>query len=54
MNATGAMLVGPRTAEQAGYHGGDHHGVPVFVPATARPALRRELSSWGRAAALAG
>jgi dihydrofolate reductase len=31
-NATGAVLVGRRTAEQAGYYKGDHHrGVPIFV-----------------------
>src|SRR5579872_1510619 len=30
-DATGAVLVGRRTAEQAGYYGGDHHGVPIFV-----------------------
>jgi dihydrofolate reductase len=31
MNATGAVLVGLRTAEQAGHYKGDHHGVPIFV-----------------------
>jgi dihydrofolate reductase len=31
MNATGAVLVGRRTAEQAHHWGGDHHGVPIFV-----------------------
>jgi dihydrofolate reductase len=31
MNATGAVLVGRRTAEQAGHYQGDHHGVPIFV-----------------------
>jgi dihydrofolate reductase len=31
MKATGAVLVGLRTAEQAGHYKGDHHGVPVFV-----------------------
>jgi dihydrofolate reductase len=31
--ATGAVLAGRRTAEFAGYWGGDHHdGVPIFVP----------------------
>lgn len=30
-NATGAVLSGWRTAEQAGYWGGSHHGVPTFV-----------------------
>jgi dihydrofolate reductase len=28
---TGAVVVGRRTAEQAGHYGGDHHGVPLFV-----------------------
>jgi dihydrofolate reductase len=33
MNATGAVLVGRRTAEQVDHWGGDHHGrgVPIFV-----------------------
>lgn len=31
INATGAILVGRRTAEQADHWGGDHHGVPIFV-----------------------
>jgi dihydrofolate reductase len=31
MRATGAVLVGRRTAEQADHYGGDHHGVPIFV-----------------------
>jgi len=31
MNATGAVLVGRLTAEQAGHYKGDHHGVPIFV-----------------------
>jgi dihydrofolate reductase len=30
-NATGAVLAGRRTVEQAGYWGGNHHGVPIFV-----------------------
>jgi dihydrofolate reductase len=30
-NATGAVLVGRRTAEQVDHWGGDHHGVPIFV-----------------------
>ncbi|GAA3587961.1 dihydrofolate reductase family protein [Nonomuraea rosea] len=30
-NATGAVLAGRRTAEQAGHWGGGHHGVPTFV-----------------------
>jgi dihydrofolate reductase len=32
LNATGAVLVGRRTVEQADHWGGDHHGVPIFVP----------------------
>jgi dihydrofolate reductase len=31
MNATGAVLVGRHTAEQADHYGGNHHGVPIFV-----------------------
>jgi len=31
MNATGAVLVGLRTAEQVDHYQGDHHGVPIFV-----------------------
>jgi dihydrofolate reductase len=31
MEATGAVLVGRRTAEQAGHYKGNHHGVPVVV-----------------------
>ena len=31
MTATGAVLVGRRTAEQVDYYKGDHHGVPIFV-----------------------
>jgi dihydrofolate reductase len=30
-NATGAVLVGRRTAEQADHYKGNHHGVPIFV-----------------------
>jgi dihydrofolate reductase len=37
MNATGAVLTGRRTAEQAEHWHGDHHGVPIFVPSH-RPA----------------
>jgi len=36
-NATGAVLVGRRTAEQVDHWGGDHHGVPVFVPSHRPP-----------------
>jgi len=31
-SATGAVLVGRRTVEQVDHWGGDHHGVPIFVP----------------------
>jgi dihydrofolate reductase len=31
INATGAVLVGRRTAEQANHWKGDHHGVPIVV-----------------------
>jgi dihydrofolate reductase len=31
--ATGAVVVGRRTFDYAGHWGGDHHGVPIFVPA---------------------
>src|SRR5690606_22442986 len=30
-NATGAVVVGRRTAEIVAHWGGDHHGVPIFV-----------------------
>jgi dihydrofolate reductase len=30
-DATGAVLVGRRTAEQVDHYGGNHHGVPIFV-----------------------
>ncbi len=30
-NATGAVLAGRRTVEQADHWGGNHHGVPIFV-----------------------
>jgi dihydrofolate reductase len=36
--ATGAVLSGRRTVEQAGHWGGDHHdGVPIFVPSHRPP-----------------
>ena len=39
MLATGAVIAGRRTAEFAGYWGGDHHdGVPIFVPVHHAPA----------------
>ncbi|GCE31173.1 deaminase [Dictyobacter alpinus] len=31
INATGAVLMGRRLAEQIDHWGGDHHGVPIFV-----------------------
>jgi dihydrofolate reductase len=37
MEATGAVLVGRRTAEQAGHYNGNHHGVPIVV-VSRRPA----------------
>jgi dihydrofolate reductase len=38
INATGAVLSGRRTAEQADHWGGDHHGgVPIFVPSHRPP-----------------
>lgn len=37
--ATGAVIAGRRTADFAGYWGGDHHnGVPIFVPTHQPPA----------------
>jgi len=37
MNATGAVLSGRRTAEQAGHWDGNHHGVPIFVASHRTP-----------------
>ena len=37
MKATGAVLAGRRTAEQVDHYGGDHHGVPIFVPSHRPP-----------------
>ena len=37
LNATGAVLVGRRTAEFIDHWGGDHHGVPIFVPSHRPP-----------------
>jgi len=37
MNTTGAVLAGRRTVEQVGHYGGDHHGVPIFVPSHRPP-----------------
>jgi dihydrofolate reductase len=36
IKATGAVLAGRRTVEQVDHWGGNHHGVPIFVP-THRP-----------------
>jgi len=36
--ATGAVLAGRRTVEQVDHWGGDHHGVPIFVPSHRPPA----------------
>ena len=35
--ATGAVVVGRKTFEYAGHWGGDHHGVPIFVPTRGTP-----------------
>jgi dihydrofolate reductase len=37
MKATGAVLAGRRTVEQIDHWGGDHHGVPIFVPSHRPP-----------------
>lgn len=37
ISTTGAVLVGRRTAEQVDHWGGDHHGVPIFVPSHRPP-----------------
>jgi dihydrofolate reductase len=36
--ATGAVLAGRRTVEQVDHWGGNHHGVPIFVPSHRAPA----------------
>ena len=38
-NATGAVLAGRRTVEQVDHWGGNHHGVPIFVPSHRPPGL---------------
>jgi dihydrofolate reductase len=38
LNATGAVVVGRRTVEFVDHWGGDHHGMPVFVPSHRPPA----------------
>jgi dihydrofolate reductase len=35
--ATGAVVVGRKTFDYAGRWGGDHHGVPIFVPTRGEP-----------------
>ena len=37
VDATGAVLAGRRTVEQVDHWGGDHHGVPIFVPSHRPP-----------------
>jgi dihydrofolate reductase len=37
VRATGAVLAGRRTVEQVDHWGGDHHGVPIFVPSHRPP-----------------
>jgi len=37
INATGAVLAGRRTVEQVDHWGGDHHGLPIFVPSHRPP-----------------
>ncbi len=36
-NATGAVLAGRRTVEKVDHWGGNHHGVPIFVPSHRPP-----------------
>jgi dihydrofolate reductase len=35
--ATGAVVAGRRTVEQVDHWGGDHHGMPIFVPSRRPP-----------------
>src|ERR1022692_2761696 len=37
INETGAVLAGRNTVEQVDHWGGDHHGVPIFVPSHRPP-----------------
>jgi dihydrofolate reductase len=37
INAAGAVLAGRRTVEQVDHWGGNHHGVPIFVPSHRPP-----------------
>ncbi len=43
--ATGAVVVGRKTFDYAGHWGGDHHGVPIFVPTRGAPRNRRATGS---------
>jgi dihydrofolate reductase len=36
-NACGAIVAGRRTVEQVDHWGGDHHGLPIFVPSHRPP-----------------
>jgi dihydrofolate reductase len=37
INAAGAVLAGRRTVEQVDHWGGNHHGLPIFVPSHRPP-----------------
>jgi dihydrofolate reductase len=37
MEARGAVVAGRRTVEQVDHWGGDHHGMPIFVPSHRPP-----------------
>src|SRR5829696_8988992 len=43
--ATGAVVVGRKTLDYAGHWGGDHHGVPIFVPTRGTRRRRRAAGS---------
>ena len=42
--STGAVIIGRKTFDYAGHWGGDHHGVPIFVPTRGVPPAPQ--SSW--------
>ena len=50
MEATGAVLVGRRTAQQVDHYNGNHHGVPIVVVSRRPPpgtgTCCRRASSW--------
>jgi hypothetical protein len=46
IEATGALLAGRRAVEQVDHWNGDHHGVPIFVPATGHPVRRSSTIRW--------